>query len=102
MNVDNPKSETPQQPKTPTMKIVGYNLLVVLGYGVISVIPGDVTGLLFYALLIVLHFIFCLCAAIYNRNWMWVLSAFLIIIVGFSTCAGLSNFVGSQGFEGAN
>ncbi len=102
MNVDQPQNETPQQPKTPAMKIVGYNLLVVLGYGILSAIPGDVTGLFLYAFIIVIHFLFCLCAAIYKRSWIWVLSAFLIVIIGFSTCAGLSNFVGSKGFEGAN
>jgi hypothetical protein len=100
LEVNNPSANEEQQiPEKPQMKIVGYNLLAVLGYGIISVIPGDGIGLLFYALMIVLHFLFCLCAAIYNRNWMWVLSAFLVLIVGFSTCAGAANLFNSRGFE---
>jgi multisubunit Na+/H+ antiporter MnhB subunit len=100
MNVDKPQNETPQQPKTPAMKIVGYNLLVVLGYGIPSVIPGDESGLKFYALMVVIHFLFCLCAAIYNRNRIWVLSAFLVIIVGLSVCSASGNLLLSKRFEG--
>ncbi|PJJ84617.1 hypothetical protein [Mucilaginibacter auburnensis] len=89
MDVNNQRTTPiPPEPKKPGMKLVGFNLLTLLGYGALSVIAGKGEGLILYALLIVIHFLFCICAAIYKRNWMWVLSAFLILAIGFSTCVG--------------
>ncbi len=93
MIVDKPQNETPQQPKTPEMKIVGYNLLVMLGYGMLSVIPGNESGLMFYALVVVIHFLFCLGAAIYTSKMIWLLSGLLIIIVGLSICSASGNLI---------
>ncbi len=93
MNVDKPENETAQQSKTPAMKIVGYNLLAVLGYGIPSVISGDESALMFYALMVVIHFLFCLCAAIYTSNMIWLLSGLLVIIVGLSFCSASGNLI---------
>ena len=68
------------------IKIVGYNLLVLAVYGILSKVAPHGEGWVYYAFLIAIHFLFCICAAIYKRNWMWVLSALLVLVIGFSTC----------------
>nr|WP_294794309.1 hypothetical protein [uncultured Mucilaginibacter sp.] len=93
MKVDKPQNETPEQPKTPAMKIVGYNLLVVLSYGIPCVISGDESGLMFYAIMVVIHFLFCVCAAIYTSKLIWLLSGLLIIIVGLSFCSASGTLI---------
>ncbi|MFD0750142.1 hypothetical protein ACFQZS_08320 [Mucilaginibacter calamicampi] len=82
-----PQEEAPKKQYS-QIKIVGINLLVLAVYGILSKVAPHGEGWTYYAFLIAIHFLFCICAAIYNRNWMWVLSALLVLVIGFSTCVG--------------
>ena len=68
-------------------KVVGINLAVLLGYTLICrSING---GIIIDAFLIGIHFITGIIVSIIVRRWEWVLSAFLVLAIGFSTCVSL-------------
>jgi hypothetical protein len=65
-------------------KIVGSNLGILFAYTLICrFIDG---GIMLDAFFIAVHFTVGIIASIIMRRWEWVLSAFLVIAIGFSTC----------------
>ncbi len=66
------------------MKIVGYNLLILVGYSAACLSFSG--GFFFDAVLLFSHVVVCLIFAIDKRSWIWLLSGLLILIIGFSTC----------------
>jgi hypothetical protein len=68
-------------------KVVGINLAVLLGYTLICrFIDG---GIIIDAFFIAIHFTAGIITSIIIRKWEWVLSAFLVLAIGFSTCVSL-------------
>ncbi len=75
-------------------RIVGLNLLTLAIYTVIFKFQKD-TGFLLDAFVILIHFILCLVFAVVNQNksaGLWILSACLILAIGFSTCVYVIHF----------
>ena len=70
------------------MRIVFYNLLVLAFYTVMCAIIGS-GGAFIDAFLIGVHFLTCLIFTMINGKWVWILSGFLVLLIGFSTCAGI-------------
>jgi hypothetical protein len=70
------------------MSIVLYNLLALAFYTVICAIIGN-GGAVIDAFLIGIHFFTCLILTMINGKWVWILSGFLVLLIGFSTCAGI-------------
>lgn len=79
--------EEKKEKKPETMSIAGINLLVMLVYTIILAAIPD--GLILDIFLLPAHVFVCLLVAIVNRSWIWLLSALAVLIIGFSTCAGL-------------
>ena len=79
--------ESNKKKKVGSMSIVGINLLVMVVYTIILAAIPD--GLVLDIFLLPAHVLVCLIAAIVNRSWIWVLSAMSVLIIGFSTCAGI-------------
>lgn len=64
--------------------IIGINIGVLALYTIISkAIDG---GLIFDAFFIAIQFVSCIIIGLGARKWVWVLTAFLILLIGFSTC----------------
>jgi hypothetical protein len=74
------------------MKIVGINLLIMVIYTVSCKFTPDLGGMLIDAFLIVIHVVVCVIMAISSKNWVWLISAFLILAIGFSTCVYMPGF----------
>lgn len=71
-------------------KIVGFNVLVLCVYTLLlKFVDG---GIIFDCVLVGIHFLIGIILAITQRNWGWTLGAFLVLIIGFSTCV---TFLGS-------
>ncbi|WPU92167.1 hypothetical protein SNE25_22865 [Mucilaginibacter sabulilitoris] len=68
------------------MKIVGINILVLVIYTSLLTIGTNGGGFIFDAFLILAHVIVCIVMAITKRSWIWLLSAILVLAIGFSTC----------------
>ena len=72
------------------IKIIGYNLLAVVGYTIIYAIlmrlgAGD-EGIFLGFCAIVIHLIFCISMAFTGkRSGVWPLSAVLVFVIGFTT-----------------
>jgi hypothetical protein len=81
----------PEQPKgrNPGMKIVGYNMLALIIYMLLSRLSANEGGGIFYAFFIAIHVLVCIIMAIGSRSWAWLLSGLLVLVIGFSTCVGL-------------
>jgi hypothetical protein len=77
--------EVRQEPKPGNRwKIVGINIAVLVFYTVLCrLIDG---GIIIDALLIAIHFFAGVITSIAVRRWEWILSAFLVLVIGFSTC----------------
>ena len=77
--------ELNQEPKPKNRwKVVGINIAILAVYTIASrVVDG---GIIIDAFLIGLHFFIGIIASIVVRRWEWVLSAFLVLVIGFSTC----------------
>jgi len=95
-NTDSSSRELPGRPDDPKgkipegMKIVGYNMLVLLIYSVVCKIGSRDLGALFMdAFLVGAHVLVCIIVAAGKRSWMWLLSALLVLIIGFSTCVSI-------------
>jgi len=94
MNDENSGSLTPppfnKKPGDKMGRIVLYNLLGVLGYGVLCRAAGEGWFIL-DAILIGLHTLACIIAAPATGKMEWLLAAFLVACVGFGTCVGLGS-----------
>ncbi|BAU53632.1 hypothetical protein [Mucilaginibacter gotjawali] len=76
------------------LAIVGFNILGLAFYTVIYKLSANEANLVIDAFLIVFHVLFCLgMALVSKRAGMWVLSAVLVLIIGFSTCSYISNSI---------
>jgi hypothetical protein len=71
------------------IKIVGYNLLVLIIYTILCKLGNDLGGLMFDAFLVGSHVIICFILAAVNRNLIWLLSGIMVLVIGFSTCVYL-------------
>ncbi|HTI57783.1 hypothetical protein [Mucilaginibacter sp.] len=68
-------------------KVVGYNMLALVGYTMICrFIDG---GMFLDAFFIAVHFMASIVTSIVAKRWEWVLSAFLVLAIGFSSCVTL-------------
>jgi len=64
--------------------IIGINIGVLALYTIISkAIEG---GVIIDAFFIAIQFVSCIIIGLSARKWVWVLTAFLILLIGFSTC----------------
>ncbi len=64
--------------------IVGYNILTLVVYTLLfRLVDG---GIIMDCFVVGLHVLVCIIAAIAMKSWEWVLSAFLVLAIGFSTC----------------
>jgi len=61
--------------------IVGVNMLVLIAYTVFSKVSEG--GIFLDAILIAAQFFICIITAIAQRRWIWVLSAFVVLLIGF-------------------
>ncbi|MEO6632452.1 MAG: hypothetical protein ABIN13_12035 [Mucilaginibacter sp.] len=86
----NPFAGGEQQNNRPPkdMTIVGYNLLVFVGYTLILKLTGDMS-LIFEGIFLVLHVLVCIVMAISSRSWFWFLGGVMVLIIGISTCSYL-------------
>ena len=67
--------------------IVGYNMLALVAYTLLcKLIDG---GIVIDCLLVGIQVLLCIIFAIAVKKWEWVLSAFLVLAIGFSTCVTL-------------
>lgn len=97
LNVNPAQSNSPfnnKGNKPSNMKIVGYNLLVFAAYTVICEVTANDGGFVFDMFFIGIHVIVGIILAIANRSWAWLLSALIVLVIGFSTCVGMLNFNG--------
>jgi len=87
----NPPAKDGQPDKKPfnNMAIVGYNLLALAGYTLLSRFSED--GIILDALIMAGQILVCIIAAIAYRSWFWLLSALMVLIVGVSSCVYLLN-----------
>jgi hypothetical protein len=68
-------------------KIVGYNILALVVYTLLfRLVDG---GIILDCLVVGIHVLTCIILAIAVKKWEWVLSAFLVLAIGFSTCVTL-------------
>jgi len=87
-NMDNLPTEKQPGDKakpTPGIAIVGYNLLGLVCYTVLMKL-GASDSFILDAFILFFHVLVCIIMAISLRSWPWLLSALLVLIVGFSTC----------------
>ncbi|MCR8557113.1 hypothetical protein KXD93_05645 [Mucilaginibacter sp. BJC16-A38] len=90
LNRDNPFAKGGEPGKKPAndITIVGYNILAFVVYTLIFKLMGE-AGLFFEGIILVIHVSVCIIVAIAARNWFWVLSALIVLIIGVSSCAYL-------------
>src|SRR5580698_2770565 len=87
------KNETGSKIKpTDGITIVGYNILALALYTVIFNLASKEGGIIFDPFILFFHVIFCLGMAIGRKSWMWLLSAVLVLAIGFSTCVMVGSF----------
>ncbi len=79
------------------MGVVGYNMIALAAYTIIFALSAKQGGVIFDALFIFAHVIIGIILAIAFRSWTWLLSALMVLIIGFSTCAGMLNLSGGIG-----
>jgi hypothetical protein len=85
--------EQPADKPTTNLRLVGINMAVLAGYTILCALLRD-GGLIFDAFIIAGHFFICVIMAAVQRRWVWVLSAFMVLIIGFSTCVGVGSLYG--------
>lgn len=73
------------------MKIVGINILILAIYSVLCTLDSSSGGFVFDAFLILIHVATCIILAIVKRSWMWLLSALIVLVIGFSTCVSFGS-----------
>jgi len=65
-------------------KVVGYNMLGLFAYTLLfRLVDG---GIIFDCFVVGVHFLVAIIMAIALKKWEWLLSAFLVLAIGFSTC----------------
>jgi len=67
------------------MTIVAINLIILAVYTILFKLAGD-GGFVLDALILVLHVTTCIIMSIVKKSGFWLLSAFLVLAIGFSTC----------------
>lgn len=67
------------------MRIVGINLFILLVYTLISAATRGNAAII-DAIFIAIQVVTCLILAIALFDWIWVLSAFVVLLIGLSTC----------------
>jgi len=83
--------ENREKAKNYSAYIIGINIGVLALYTIISkAING---GLIIDAFFIAVQFFCCVIIGLSTRKWVWALTAFLILLIGFSTCV---NFLDMQ------
>ncbi|MDB4918624.1 hypothetical protein [Mucilaginibacter sp.] len=94
---------TPKEEKNPFIKgtkpiggitIVGINLLVLVFYTLLLKLTTRDASFILDAFILLVHVIYCLGMALGKRSWMWLLSAVLVLAIGFSTCVLIGGSVG--------
>lgn len=78
-------AENPGNAPNKEMRVVGYNMLALVVYTLLSRIVGDV-GLFIEAILLVMHVFVCIIMALSKRSWFWLLSGLMVLIIGISSC----------------
>jgi len=73
----------------PGIGILGINLVILIIYTVLCKMGNSIESLSLEALIIGLQVFVCIIMAIVKRSGMWLLSGFLVLIIGFSTCVGI-------------
>jgi hypothetical protein len=74
------------------MTIVGINLMVLAIYTLLIKLSGGIGGLIINAFILFLHVVLCLGMALDKKSWIWLLSALLVLAIGFSTCAMIGTY----------
>jgi len=70
-------------------KVVGYNVLALVIYTcLLRFVDG---GIFIDCFLVGMHVLACLICLIAIKKWEWLLSAFLVLAIGFSTCVTFLN-----------
>jgi hypothetical protein len=64
--------------------VVGYNVLALCCYTLLLRFVSG--GIIFDCILVGIHFLIGIIMAIIRKKWEWTLAAFLVLIIGFSTC----------------
>lgn len=78
--------EVNQEPKPENRwKTVGINIAGLVVYTLACRLTDG--GVIIDAFLITIHFFVAIIMSIAVRRWEWLLSAFLVLVIGFSTCA---------------
>jgi hypothetical protein len=67
--------------------IIGINVGILAVYTIIS--KATAGGMLIDAFFILIQFLVCIITGAAVRRWVWVLSAFVVVLIGFSTCIEL-------------
>jgi hypothetical protein len=80
--------EIDEKKQSYNMLVVGINLAVLAVYTIISKIDKDL-GPLLDAFLLAIHFIVCILWAAIASKRIWLLTAFVVLLIGFSTCVGM-------------
>ena len=77
--------EQPKQNKqVEDFKIIGINLLVMVGYTILSKVSD--WGAILDSMCLLFHVVFCWGRAFSNKSWMWFLAGLLVLLIGASTC----------------
>jgi len=80
--------EQPNNRPPKDMTVVGYNLLVFVGYTLILRLARE-AGFILEGVILAIHVLVCVTMAISYRSWFWLLSGVMVLIIGVSTCAYL-------------
>lgn len=76
--------KTEEKKSSDRWKIIGYNILALVTYTLLCrSVDG---GIMIDCFLVGIHVLACIIVAIGVRKWEWVLSAFLVLAIGFSSC----------------
>lgn len=73
----------------PGIGILGINLMILIIYTLLCKMANNLDSLAFEAMFIGVQVFVCIGMAIAKRSGMWLLSGFLVLIIGFSTCVGI-------------
>jgi hypothetical protein len=73
----------------PEIKILGINLVVLIIYTVLCKMGNGLENLILEAFFIGLQVLVCIVAASAKKSGIWLLSALLVLVIGFSTCIGI-------------
>jgi hypothetical protein len=80
--------EVDEKKQSYNMRVVGINLAVLAVYTIISKIDKDL-GPFLDAFLLAIHFIVCILWAVIASKNIWLLTAFVVLLIGVSTCVGV-------------